>query len=196
MHVDLLKISPSDRYSLLTSLIVPRPIAWVTSVGKSGVVNLAPFSYFNVMGSKPPIIVFAPGNKPSGALKDTAKNIKESGEFVVNLLEEELMPQMVESAKPHSAEVSELEYTGLTALASLEVKVPRVKEAPVSMECRHHQTIEIGQNRMMVGEVLHVHVKDGLIDPESFDLTGSYSPIGRMASPDMYCRTTDTFRCS
>lgn len=196
MEFNLQEHSPQECYKLLASLVIPRPIAWVSTISADGVSNLAPYSFFNVMGVRPPIVAFAPGNKPDGSPKDTPQNILDTGEFVVNLVDEKVSAQMVESAKPHLSNVSEIDITGLTAISSEVVKPPRIQEAPVSMECKALQTLEIGGNRMVIGEVLRLHVKDGIVDAETFYVTGEYAPIGRMASPDHYCRTTDGFRLS
>lgn len=195
MHLDLNKIEAKAIYKVLASLVVPRPIAWVSSIGLDGVTNLAPFSFFNVMGVRPPIVAFAPGNKLTGEPKDTARNILEVKDFVVNLLDESLVEQMTESAKSHAATVSEIEVSGLTAVDSVAVSAPRILESPVSLECKLVETLCIGENRMVIGEVLHVHVRDGILDEESLDLlTEEYYPIGRMASPNKYCRTKDQFK--
>ncbi len=196
MEFNLQEHPPEKCYKLLSSLVVPRPIAWVSTISTEGITNLAPYSFFNVMGVRPPIVAFAPGNKPDGSPKDTPQNILDTGEFVVNLVDEKISAQMVESAKPHPTNVSEIDVAGLTSIESEAVKAPRIKEAPVSMECKALQTLEIGGNRMVIGEVLRLHVKDGIVDEESFYVTGDYAPIGRMSSPDNYCRTTNGFRLS
>jgi len=198
MHLDFSKTEPKDRYKVLASLVMPRPIAWVSTVSPEGITNLAPFSFFSVMGSRPPTVAFAPGNKSPDIPKDTARNILETKEYVINLVDEATAPQMVESAKPHEAHISEIDLTYLTAVPSLAIKAPRIAEAPVSMECKHLQEIKIGENRMVIGEILHVHIRDGILDPETLhlNLEANYAPIGRMASPDKYCRTEDQFALS
>ncbi len=196
MHLDFAQTEPKDRYKVLTALVVPRPIAWVSSISPEGITNLAPFSFFSVMGSRPPIVAFAPGNKSPNIPKDTARNILETREYVINLVDETTASHMVESAKPHDADISEIDLTHLTAIPSLAVCAPRIAEAPVSMECKHLQEIKIGENRMVIGEILHLHIKDGILDPETLHLNpeANYAPLGRMASPDNYCRTIDQFR--
>lgn len=193
-------LAPGDRYKVLSSLVTPRPIAWVTTVDTGGRVNAAPFSYFNVFGSNPPIVAFAPGNKAAaeGGLpavpKDTARNIRETKEFVVNMVDEAVGAAMVATAAPLPHGESELVEAGVTAAPSAVVSPPRIAEAPVAMECREWATLEIGTNRLVVGVVLHVFVRNGLIDPETWNLNeGVYAPLGRMASPDWYCRTGDQF---
>src|SRR5690606_16045685 len=113
MELDLTALSPSVRYKVLTALVIPRPIAWVTSLDEAGRVNAAPFSFFNVLGNKPPLIAFAPGDRPDGAPKDTARNIKVSGEFVVNLVDRQCAELMHRTAAPFLPEVSEVEALGL-----------------------------------------------------------------------------------
>ena len=194
MELDFDAMRPADRYKVLASLITPRPIAWVTTVDGEGRVNAAPFSFFNCFGSNPPIVAFAPGNKDPGIPKDTARNIRETREFVVNLADEAVAEQMVATAAtlPHGE--SELEQAGLTAAPSTVVNPPRIAEAPVSFECREWSTLEIGSNRMVIGTVHHAHVRDGLLDAANLRLDhGSYTPVGRMAAPDWYCRTGDQF---
>jgi len=193
MHLDFSKTEPSDRYKVLTALVVPRPIAWVSTISTQGITNLAPFSFFSVMGSRPPIVAFAPGNKSPEIPKDTAKNILDTKEFVVNLVDEATALQMVKSAEP--VDVSEIELTNLTTVPSISIKAPRIAESPVSMECTFLQEICIGQNRMVIGEIHHVHVRNGILDPETYHLiSNSYAPIGRMASPNNYCRSSDQFK--
>ncbi len=196
MTFDLTTLPPSDRYKLLASLVTPRPIAWVTTVGSEGVVNAAPFSFFNVFGSNPPIVTFAPGNKDKHTPKDTARNIRETGEFVIHLIGEDLAQAMVNTSAtlPHGE--SELAGLNLTTAPSKKISVPRIIEAPVALECTQHTTLEIGSNRLIIGVVHLIHAKDGLIN-EDLQLDPSlYHPIGRMASPDRYCRSSDQFEIS
>ena len=181
-------------YNILASLVTPRPIAWVTTSDSEGRHNTAPFSFFNVFGTRPPIVAFAPGDKEPGIPKDTAKNIRDTGEFVINLVDQPVFEAMVASAitLPHGSD--ELQGSGLSYTASRVVRPPRVTEAPAALECREHSTIRIGQNRLIVGEVLRVWARDGLLDPEKAHLDVSqYHPIGRMASPDWYTNTKDQF---
>lgn len=197
MHLDFDQYDAKEIYGVLAALVVPRPIAWVSTVGGGGLTNIAPYSFFNVMGVRPPIVAFAPGNKANGEPKDTPRNIAESGEFVVNLVEEAHAPKMVVSAKPHAAGVSEIDLLALPTVDSIAIAPPRIASAAISMECRLVQTLEIGQNRMIIGQVLHLHARDGILDPETLQMTpGSFSPIGRLGSPDNYCRTTDSFQLS
>ena len=179
-------------YQILASLVAPRPIAWTTTKGEDGSINLAPFSFFNVFGSRPPVVVIAPGDKEPGVPKDTARNIRESGEFVIHLLDEPLIEAMNASAAEMDYGVSELDGLGLTLAACDHVSVPRIVEAPVALECREHTTLRIGKNRLIIGQVHRVWARDGLFDPETLRFhQENYAPIARMGSPDWYARTND-----
>jgi flavin reductase (DIM6/NTAB) family NADH-FMN oxidoreductase RutF len=191
-----MKINPAQQtaatnYKLLTNLIVPRPIAWVTTVSDSGVVNLAPFSFFNAVSSEPLQLVISVGTRDDDSQKDTAKNIHRSGEFVVNMVTEELMTAMNISAAEFPAHTSELEATGLHAQPSEKIAVPRVAESKVSFECVLRAQLTVGVNTLFVGEVVMLHVTDELLSPK-LHING-FAPIGRMGSPSTYCRTADRF---
>jgi flavin reductase (DIM6/NTAB) family NADH-FMN oxidoreductase RutF len=200
MEIAMRDLSGGERYKILASLVTPRPIAWVSTMDGLGRVNAAPFSFFNVFGSSPPLVAFAPGNREptrpgvAAVPKDTARNIREIGEFVVNLVGPDQGEAMVATAASLPEGVSELEAAGLTTAPSQIVKPPRIAEAPVALECVEHTTMEIGMNRLVLGIVKHIHVVDGLVDPETWRLDQSrWSPLGRMASPDWYCRTDAVF---
>ncbi|MDG2488727.1 MAG: flavin reductase family protein [Roseibacillus sp.] len=194
MELDLSTLRPAECYKVLASLVTPRPIAWITTLDQGGAVNAAPFSFFNCFGSNPPIVAFAPGNKEPGLPKDTARNIRDNREFVVNIADEALAEKMVATSAslPHGE--SELAITGLTATESVSVRAPRIAEAPVSFECREWATLEIGSNRMVVGTVHYAHIRDGILDPETLHLKPeAFLPVGRMAAPDWYCRTSNQY---
>ncbi len=200
MDIDLEKLKPSDRYKILASLITPQPIAWVTTIDGLGRVNAAPYSFFNVFGSNPPLVAFAPGNKESARdghaaiAKDTARNIRENGEFVIHLVPGNLAEAMVATSASLPEGVSELEAAGLSTAPSLTIKPPRIAECPVALECEEHQTIEIGANRLVIGIVKHIFAQDGLLDPTNYRLDQKdWTPIGRMASPDWYTHTKELF---
>lgn len=181
-------------YPVLASLITPRPIALVTSLGPDGVVNAAPFSFFNVLGASPPIIAFAPGDREDGTPKDTARNVRLNHEFVVNLVDETIAEKMNRCAASLPYGVSELEQAGFTTLPSLSVKPPRIAEAPANLECGEWGTLQIGENRVIVGIVKRVHLKDEFFDAEKLRVRGDkLFLIGRMAAPHWYCRTRDRF---
>lgn len=189
MQLDPSTLSNADNYSLLTNLVVPRPIAWVTTQNKSGVVNLAPFSFFNVVGSNPPYIIISIGENDSGQPKDTARNILDSGAFVVNLVTEDLFDAMNISAADFPPEQSELKAARLHAAPSVRVTPPRVAEAQASLECTLFSVQPLGANTLFIGEVVMFHVADQLVGPRLH--INHFSPIGRLGSPAYYCRTTD-----
>ena len=195
MQITLADLPPAKRYGILASLIVPRPIALISTVSRDGVYNAAPFSFFNVFGSNPPVVVVAPGDRSPGIPKDTARNIREQGSFVVNMVDPAIMEGMNASAASLPAEISEFERSGFTAKASTVIEAPRIAEAPVSFECREHTTMQIGNNRLVIGEVLVAHVRDGILDSETYRRVQEtvYAPIGRMHSPDFYCHTDQLF---
>ncbi|MEP4079055.1 flavin reductase family protein [Haloferula sp.] len=193
MHLFNLDDEHKDKaYQILASLVAPRPIAWTTTIGDEGTVNAAPFSFFNLFGTRPPVVVIAPGDKEPGIPKDTARNIRENGEFVIHLLDEPLMEAMNATSATKGYGDSELEGLGLTMAACDHLRVPRIEEAPVALECREHSTLRIGKNRLVVGQVHRVWARNDLFDPESLRFRQeNYAPIARMGSPDWYARTSD-----
>ena len=194
MELDLEGIHAGRAYPILASLVVPRPIAWVTTLNSSGVVNAAPFSFFNVLGADPPIVGFCPGNREDGTPKDSALNVRATHEFVVNLVDEAVAEAMNRTAASLPYGVSELESAGLHTLPSTSVKPPRIAEAPASLECREWGTLQIGENRLIIGLVKRLHLRDELIDPEKLRIRSEkFAAIGRMAAPHWYCRTRDRF---
>jgi flavin reductase (DIM6/NTAB) family NADH-FMN oxidoreductase RutF len=181
-------------YRLLASLVTPRPIALVTTLNPANQINAAPFSFFNLMGSEPPIVAFAPGDRDDGTPKDTARNIRSTHEFVVNLVDESIAEAMNRCAASLPYGENELQHAGLTAAPSVTVKPPRIAEAPASLECIEWGTLQIGENRIVIGVVKRLHVRDELFDPEKKRIrTDKLQIIGRMASPHWYCRTGDRF---
>lgn len=194
MELDLENQHAERAYSILVSLVIPRPIAWVTSLDENGALNAAPFSFFNVLGANPPIVGFCPGDRPNGTPKDTALNVRATHEFVVNLVDEGVAEAMNLTAATLPHGVNELERAGLTTLPSSVVRPPRIAEAPASLECTEWGTIQIGGNRLIIGLVKRVHVRDELFDPETLRIRSErFQAIGRMASPDWYCHTGDRF---
>lgn len=193
MDIALQKQTPEECYQLLASLIVPRPIAWVSTLNFEGKVNLAPYSFFNIMRVRPPIVAFAPGNKKDGSPKDTACHLERTGEFVVNLVSESLADVMAASAKPYPMEISEVEQLGVKTKKSSVIKVPFIESAPVSLECQLIEVRMIGQNRLVIGEIVYAHLQEGAFQEEG-GYTAASSPIGRMASPNHYCRTHHGFQ--
>lgn len=184
-------LTTRERYKVLTSFVLPRPIAWVTSAGPIGVVNAAPFSFFNVFCEDPPICMFAANSRPDGRIKDTWVNIQRSGEFVVNLADEPLARAMHESSGDFPPEIGEPSYLGLKLAPSSKIAVPRLADAPWAMECKLWKTIDINDRHLIMGEGIHFHIRDELWDAEAMRVhMERYHPIGRMFA-DRYCRTDD-----
>lgn len=193
MELDLEKLA--DRaYALLASVVTPRPIAFVTTMSPDGKINAAPFSFFNLLGANPPILGFCPGDRDDGTPKDTARNIRLTHEFVVNLVDEPIAEAMNKCAASLPYGENELEHSGLHALPSSVVKPPRIAESPASLECVEWGTLQIGGNRLVIGLIKRLHVRDDLFDAEKKRIhTERLFTIGRMASPHWYCRTRDRF---
>lgn len=195
MEFDFRQLAPRDRYKLLVSTVVPRPIALVTSLGSQGQLNAAPFSFFNVMGSNPPLVVLGIGDRDADTPKDSAQNIRGSGEFVVNIVNEAMAQQMNICAVDFPHGIEEISAAGFTTAASTQIATPRIKESPANLECREYSTIEIGHTRLIIGEVLQFHIRDDLIDPEKLYVhTEQLHTIGRMHGAGWYTRTTDLFQ--
>ncbi|MDQ6623715.1 MAG: flavin reductase family protein [Verrucomicrobiota bacterium] len=194
MELDLEGEDAARGYAMLASLITPRPIAWVTSLSADGKLNAAPFSFFNALGGDPPMLGFCPGDRDEGEPKDTARNIRETHEFVVNLVDEATAEAMNETAASLPYGTNELSAAGLTTCPSSSIKPPRIAESPASFECKEWGTLQIGGNRLIIGLVRRVHVRDELIDAEKLRIRSEkLHVIGRMASPNWYCRTRDRF---
>ena len=181
---------------LLVSVVLPRPIAFVSTISVDGVFNLAPFSYFTAVCPKPPVICFAPGIRTSdGQKKDTLRNIEATGEFVVNVVSEDFAAQMVQCSGNYPPEVSEFAVAGLTPVPSDLVRPPRVKESRIHMECRLRQIVTVsdepGGASLVLGDVVRFHIDDAVISQGRVD-PDKLRPIGRMGGID-YVRTTDRF---
>jgi flavin reductase (DIM6/NTAB) family NADH-FMN oxidoreductase RutF len=197
MHFDLAQIPTTDAYKLLVSTVVPRPIALATTIDRAGRVNAAPFSFFNAVSSVPPVVVLgiSPGAGSEDGYKDTERNIRDSGEFVVNLVDEALAERMNVCAIDFPAGTGELEKADLTALPSVGVRPPRIAQAPVSFECRRITGLSLGpRSTLEVGSVIHIHIRDDLIDPvKMYVHTEKMRLIGRMHGRGWYARTSDLF---
>jgi len=194
MELDLEKEFADRAYPILASLVTPRPIALVTSMSPDGKVNAAPFSFFNLMGAAPPICAFAPGDREDGTPKDTPRNIRATHEFVVNLVDESIAEAMNKCAASLPYGQNELESAGLTAAPSSVVKPPRIAEAPASLECVEWGTLQIGDNRVVIGLIKRIHLRDDLFDGEKRRIhTEKLYTVGRMASPHWYCKTRERF---
>jgi flavin reductase (DIM6/NTAB) family NADH-FMN oxidoreductase RutF len=183
---------------VLTGVVVPRPIAFVSSISADGILNLAPFSFFNAVSYDPPTIVFSSSRyvgEDRGKRKDTLVNVEETGEFVVNVVVDSIAEAMNRTAAEYPAEVNEFDVAGLTPVPSDLVRPPRVAESPVNMECRLIQVIPIGQGKrqhgLVIGEIVLMHVRDDIISGHRIDHQ-KLRPTGRLAG-NMYCYTADTF---
>ncbi len=181
MEFDFDILEKEARYKLLCAFVAPRPIALVTTLSTDGVPNAAPFSFFNVFGDEPPVIILGIQNRPDGRPKDTTKNIKDTGEFVVHMVDRPLEQGMVECSVDFSPEVDEIVETGLHLAPSMKVKPGRIIEAPVAMECRLEQTIEYVGRSIIIGRVVHMLVRDDCIDPATLYVNSdAYHPIARL----------------
>jgi flavin reductase (DIM6/NTAB) family NADH-FMN oxidoreductase RutF len=184
---DAADLSGKEPYFLLTSLVVPRPIAWVSTLAPDGTVNLAPHSYFNIMSSEPPIVHFT-----SSGVKDSLRNVRESGEFVVNIVTADIVEEMNLTAVDFPPDISEMDWAGLAAAPSQHVRPPRVARAKAALECRVRQITSMGNGTMVFGEVLRFHVDDaiwvdGRVDPVALD------PVCRLSGAN-YARQGEVFK--
>jgi flavin reductase (DIM6/NTAB) family NADH-FMN oxidoreductase RutF len=194
MRFELAELSAGERYKLLGGLVVPRPIALVTTQSPNGRINAAPFSFFNVFAEEPALVVLGLGISPVGGAKDTTVNIRDTGEFVINLVDEPIAEAMNLCAIDFPPEISEIEVAGFDLVPSAKVAPPRIAQAPVNLECRRYVTLEAARERyLVIGEVLVAHVRDGLIDPATLRVDrDAYAPIGRLFGGG-YVRTHDRF---
>jgi flavin reductase (DIM6/NTAB) family NADH-FMN oxidoreductase RutF len=197
------QLAQPDRYKVLIGAIVPRPIAFVSTISPQGELNLAPFSFFNGVGSNPMTLLFCPVNKPDGSEKDSLRNAKPiteggTGEFVVNIAIDAFARNVAAAAEPLPYGQSEFDLVGLTTAASRIVKPPRVAESPVSFECRTLQVIRTNPGQpaggnIVLGEVVHIWVRDELINERFHIDQGKLDAIGRMGGLE-YARTRDRFK--
>jgi len=193
MQIDPRNLEEKDQYKLMTGSIVPRPIALVTTLGPQGT-NAAPFSLFNMVGTDPPMLMFSVGNQGDGSEKDTVQNIRFLPEFVVHICNESIAERMNICATDFPAGVSELEKAGFTSTPSVKVKPPRIKEAPVQMECRLLKIVEFGtRHHVVFGEVVLFHFHDGIVNERYHVDLALLNPIGRL-SGSSYTRVSDQFR--
>jgi flavin reductase (DIM6/NTAB) family NADH-FMN oxidoreductase RutF len=184
-----------ERYKLLCGIVVPRPIALVTSLDASGRVNAAPFSFFNVFSEDPAQVVLGLQHNAGNALKDTSRNIARAQAFVVNMVDEPLAELMNLCATDFPPEISEIEALGIDTAPCRHIAVPRITAAPFALECKRTVSLAFTDTReLLIGEVLAIHARDGLVEPASFYVdTNAYRPIGRLAGA-AYCRQGDVFQ--
>jgi flavin reductase (DIM6/NTAB) family NADH-FMN oxidoreductase RutF len=185
-------LTSHDRYKLLAAFVLPRPIAWVTTIGPTGVVIDAPFSFFNVFSEDPPLCMFAINLRPDGRIKDTQINLEKTAEFVVHITDEPLAQAMHDSSGDFPPEIGEPGHLGLRVAPSTRVAVPRLADAPWAMECKVWKTIDVkGVRQLIMGEGIHFHIRDELWDTSAMRVhMDRYHPVGRMFA-DRYCRTDD-----
>ena len=195
MQITLADLNPSQRYHLTSSLVVPRPIAWITTLNEDDSVNAAPFSYFQLMGENPPLVVLGIGRRSDGRPKDTLANIRRTREFVINLVTEENAQVMNLTATDFPTGLSEVATLKLATEPSSLVKPPRLTISPASFEAREVQVLLIGGNQIVMGELLVAHVRDEFIDPKTLRVrTNDMHMVGRMqGGGGGYTRTRDPF---
>jgi len=174
-------LPPAEAYRFLSSLVIPRPIAWISSTGSDGSVNLAPFSFFNLVAGSPPTVMVSIGSR-KGVPKDSLRNIRETGEFVVNIVSEEMARSMNLTSKEYDYGVDEFEAAGLESAPSMEVHPPRVKDAAAALECRATQFIPVDGSTytLVLGQVLRYHVRDGLLRPNGLVDGQLLRPVSRL----------------
>ena len=196
IEIDVTKLNTRDAYRMMIGAIVPRPIAWVSTISSTGTSNLAPFSFFTGVCINPPTLLFCPTNHPNGKEKDTLRNIRETREFVVNLVSEELAQQMNQSSADYPPEISEFQEVGLLATPSHFVKAPRVKESPINFECRLQQIITIGRDgpgsgHVVLGEIIYAHFAEGIYENGRVAID-RVKPIARLDGQN-YCPVREVF---
>lgn len=186
LRLDPKQLTQKENYKLLIGSVLPRPIAFVTSVNENGVVNAAPFSFYTVVSTNPPMIGFTVHRKPGNIQKDTAHNIQLNGEFVIHVVDETNVAMVNETATEFPNEVSEVEAVGFTLDPSVVVRVPRIRESKVQLECKLHQMIPLGgtsdapNSDFIVGEIVQFHVQDDLLYDGKIN-TDRLKPVGRLA---------------
>ena len=186
MIIDPAGLDPQSCYKLLIGSVVPRPIAWTSTVSREGIYNLAPFSFFTVASRQPPMLCISVGPPPESEggdrpAKDTLSNIEETGEFVVNIVSLSLSNTMFESSKNHPPEADEFEKTGLTPAPCEVVGAPRVEEAGVSMECLLDRVLPLGNDHLIIGRMVRFHVRDELYEDNGRIDVAGLDPLGRLA---------------
>jgi flavin reductase (DIM6/NTAB) family NADH-FMN oxidoreductase RutF len=194
MELDPAELSEHERYKLLTGLVLPRPIALVSTRSANGVANCAPYSFFNAVCEDPMLVILSFSARSDGKLKHSLANILRTGEFVVNLVDEAIANGMHLSSTEYGEEVSEFEVAGFSEAPCRMVQHPRIAEAPACFECRLFRRIDIGPSRdLVLGEVVHVHVREGIVEPASRRISETaYRPVGRLFGT-RYCTTRQRF---
>lgn len=185
MQFDPQEIEQKTIYKLLSGIVIPRPIGWISSISEEGITNLAPFSFFNAVGDDPPHVMFSAG-RGATSNQDTLNNVLNTKQFVVNMVTEELVEQMNRTAQGIPPHESEFEFANLTPIPSIKIKPPRVKESPITMECElvHHYTLEdhkFGGSTILVGRIVLFHVAENMLLESHKINQENYQPISRLA---------------
>ncbi len=193
-HFDFAELTERQKYKILIGTVIPRPIALVTTVSREGAPNAGPFSFFNVLTHDPAIVAIGVENYADMRFKDTARNIRETGEFTVHICDDAMVEQMEICAIKFGPEVNEIEHAGLHTMPGTAVKSPRILEAPAALECRRYMTLELGPAReIILGQVIGVHVRSDAVNPENHHIDQmKMDAIGRMGG-HTYTRTRDQF---
>lgn len=185
MQFDPQEIEQKSIYKLLSGIVIPRPIGWISSISEKGITNLAPFSFFNAVGDDPPHVMFSAG-RGATSNQDTLNNVLKTKQFVVNMVTEELVEKMNRTAQGIPPHESEFEFANLTPIPSIKIKPPRVKESPITMECElvHHYTLEdhkFGGSTILVGRIVLFHVAENMLLEGCKINQENYQPISRLA---------------
>jgi len=195
LQIDIGAMPPALQYKLISSTVVPRPIALITTWSDSAGHNAAPFSFFNAMGENPPVLIVSLENKrDSGGLKDTTLNIQENGQFVIHMVDEPMAEAMNVCAIDFPHGINEIEEAGLTLLPSARVRPHRIAEAPIAFECEMMDRVQVGPGRhIVIGKIAVMHIREGLLDPATHYIDiDAYRPVGRMFGR-LYTRTREQF---
>lgn len=196
MQIDFSTLPVRDAYALMTTSIMPRPVAWVSTISADERTNLAPFSFFQGVTANPPTLLFVPVNHRDGRKKDTIRNIEETREFVVNVVPFSLAEQMNDTAALLPSGESEFEKFGIVQAPSTRVRPPRVAASPISFECALHQVVPVGEGSLaahiVLGRILHAHVSDEVLGPDGTPDPAKLDLVGRLGG-ELYARTTERF---
>lgn len=196
MLIDPDQLAPHKIYQHMVRAITPRPIAWVSTASADGVLNLAPYSFFNGVSANPPSVVFSPVNRRDGSKKDTVVNIEATKQFVVNVVPYALGEVMNQTAATLDPEISEFEENGLTPVDSVRITPPRLKESPIQMECELIQIVHVGEGplaaNLVIGRILLMHIDDEIVDPDGQIDPAKLDAIGRLGGTS-YATTRDRF---
>jgi flavin reductase (DIM6/NTAB) family NADH-FMN oxidoreductase RutF len=194
MNVSLNELSPEITYKLLAGLVIPRPIAWISTRGENGIANCAPFSFFNLVSAHPPMCAIGINARSTGESKDTIVNIRRNGEFVLNLVDEANARRMQITGEEFPADVSEFDRAALTPVPSVRVIQPRILEAAASFECVVERILRIHDRQdIVIADIVHLHARDGIVDEDTYRVSEhGYTPIGRLYG-NQYCTIRDRF---